>query len=593
MATSCFPTAVGVPGNSTPPDWLSGTPPPFDGSPDDPRWVGALAHSHGLGAGVQVLFRALVNDTQTQLFLSWLVTVDPSQEPIGDDTLYVGFGTAATAVVLRMTLLTATPTPPAVQTEGVAFNADTLLFSGGSWTTDGNRPAWLANSTKAWINFMTPGSANPTPWAIHMVVPLNQFLDLAGNKVKIVKGTPFKMWYSAYINTPNEANADVEYVWPGTTGVGLNDPPVPSTWADALVSTVANDVNCTQTGITIDVLDIGTKNFDGTARPEANLIKFDQNGVDANPPNHTNMFFAHPTFPFNDATRRSKVRARFRMANWGSQIGTLTSDSWANIPGGDSVPCDTAQLGGECHFPWPTNADLGSSILNRFISGTSTPDQCILVELTSLHLGEIFLTNSIRRNMWLAPASTFSREAEVSIVGLQPISPVPRDVYLYLETLNMPERVKQDEPPPPGIASHMSSTEANFAAQKRPTIEDLIKFVPTYRVHVYHDTGRRTRLHGNGERRILSPQSSFGYFLEHEGSLEGWDARLQGAIRISESFYLLRIENNGTAKVKTVVQGREPGDPVLPQDPIVKPPPPIKPPGGCGCLGWLFKLFGK
>jgi hypothetical protein len=132
----------------------------------------------------------------------------------------------------------------------------------------------------------------------------------------------------------------------------------------------------------------------------------------------------------------------------------------------------------------------------------------------------------------------------------------------------------------------------HFAAQKRPTIEDLIKFAPTYRVHVYHDTGRRTKMLGGGERRILSPQSSFGYFLEHDGALDGWDARLQGAIRIAETFYLLRIENNGTAKVTTVVQGRGPGDSVLPEDPIVKEPPPIKP-GGCGCLGWLSKLFGK
>jgi hypothetical protein len=429
-----------------------------------------------------------------------------------------------------------------------------------------------------------------------MVVPVNQFLDLGGNQVKITPGTSFKMWYSAYVNTPTESGADVEYVWPGKNGVGLNDPPPPSTWDDVRVSTIANDPACDQAGITIDVLDIGTKNFNGTARPDADLIKFDQNGADANPPDHTNMFFAHPTFPFADTTRRGQVRARFRMANWGSQIGTLTSDSWTSIPGGDAVPCDTNQLGGECHFIWPTNADLGSSILNRFISGASTPDQCILVELSSVRPapGEIFLRDSVRRNMWLAPASTFSRKAEVSIVGLEPISPVPRDVYLYLETINMPVRVNPDEPPP-NLAAHFSGTAATFAAQRRPTIEDLIKFAPTYRIHVYHDTGRRTNLVSGQTRPILSPQSSFGYFLDHQGALEGWDARLQGAIRISQTFYLLRVNNNGTAQVTTVVQARGPGDPVLPEDPIVKEPPPPAPPGGCGCLGsflaWIKKLF--
>ncbi|HYW70948.1 MAG TPA: hypothetical protein VE961_07940 [Pyrinomonadaceae bacterium] len=596
MATSCFPTAIGVPGNPNPPDWLSGTPVPFDGSPDDPRWVGALAHSLGDGAGVQLLFRALVNPAQTQLFLSWLVKVDPS---IGDDTLFVGFGTAANALVVKLQLLTATPTPPGSPNavEGVAYNADSMFFSGGIWTPSGNAPAWVANGTRAWINYGTP---NPTPFAIHMLVPVNQFLDLGGNQIKIVPGTSFKMWYSAYVNTPTEPGADVEYVWPGLSGVGLGDPPAPNTWADMRVSTIANDPACDQQGITIDVVDIGTKNLDATSRPAANEIRFDQAGLDATQNNHSNMFFAHPTFPFADVARRGDVRARFRMANWGSQIGTLTSQSWTTIPGGDAVPCDTNQAGGESHFLWPTQPDLtdptSMAILSNFRNGTTTRDQCILVELSSVHAGgEIFLVNSIRRNMWLAAASTFQREAEISIVGLQPINAVPRDVYLYLETLNMPVKVPQDEPPPPGIANHLDAGAATFATQRRPTIEDLIKFAPTYRVHVYHDTGRKTKLINGQERRILSPQSSFGYFLEHEGALDGWDARLQGAIRISETFYLLRIDNNGTAKVTTVVQGREPGDPVLPQDPIVKEPPPITPPPtkGCGCLGWLFKLFGK
>ena len=127
----------------------------------------------------------------------------------------------------------------------------------------------------------------------------------------------------------------------------------------------------------------------------------------------------------------------------------------------------------------------------------------------------------------------------------------------------MPVKVGEQPPgqgegePPIGI---FNRDNLGLASRGTTTIEDLIKFVPTYRVHVYHDTGRRRNVQGGVTRRILSPQSSFGYFLEHEGALEGWDARLQGAIRIAETFYLLRVENNGTAKVKTVVQGRGPGD---------------------------------
>jgi hypothetical protein len=93
----------------------------------------------------------------------------------------------------------------------------------------------------------------------------------------------------------------------------------------------------------------------------------------------------------------------------------------------------------------------------------------------------------------------------------------------------------------------------------------------------------------------LSPQSSFGYFLEHEdqGNLQGWEARLKGATRIAEAFYLIRVQNNGTAKVQTVVQAVETGEARLPQDPIVKEPPPIPEKKGCGCLVWLLGIFGK
>jgi hypothetical protein len=587
MATSCFPTAVGVPGNSTPPDWLSGTAAPFDGSPDDPRWVGALAHSLGDGTGVELLFRSLVDPGQTHLLLSWLVKVDPNIQA-GADALFVGFGSAATAIVVRIQLTGPTPVPPGSPSAGAGgtYTPDIVLYSAMNWGAfAGSAPAWVGAGTRAWVNY---GSPNPTPFAVHMQVPINQFLD-TGNQVKIIPGTSFKMWYSAYINTAAEPGADVEYVWPEATGIGMTAPPAPNLWPDVRVSNIANDPACNQPGITIDVLDIGTKNIDGTARPAANQIRFDQNLADATHADHSNMFFAHPTFPgaYNN-TRKGEVRARFRMANWGSQIGALTAQSWTNIPGGDDVHHDTVQA--ECHFIWPTQADMGQpdtiALLTNFKNLTTTHDQCILVELSSVHAGgEVFLRNSIRRNMWLAPASKFSRDAEISVVGLKPLSAAPRDVYLYLETINMPARATQDSEQRRKDFSG-SINAINFAAQGRSTIEDLIKFLPTYRVHVYHDTGRRTTLLGGGTRRILSPQSSFGYFVEHEGELYGWETRLYGAEKIAENFYILRVPNNGSVRVTTAIQARESAN----ETPL----PPDAAPCGCLCTIWraIKKLLG-
>jgi hypothetical protein len=210
----------------------------------------------------------------------------------------------------------------------------------------------------------------------------------------------------------------------------------------------------------------------------------------------------------------------------------------------------------------------------------------MLVELSSVHPGgEVFLNNSIRRNMDLVGASKFSRDAEISIVGLQPLSPVPRDVYLYLETINMPARATQDsEGRRKDFSRSMDS--AGFAAQGRPTIEDLIKYLPTYRVHVYHDTGRRTTLLGGGSRRILSPQSSFGFFVEHEGELYGWETRLYGAEKLAERFYIVRVPNNGSVRVTTAIQARETAS----EDPL----PPDAAAWGCLCTIWrsIKKLLG-
>jgi hypothetical protein len=127
---------------------------------------------------------------------------------------------------------------------------------------------------------------------------------------------------------------------------------------------------------------------------------------------------------------------------------------------------------------------------------------------------------------------------------------------------------------------------AGFVAPGRSTIEELIKFLPTYRVHVYHDTGRRTTLLGGGSRRILSPQSSFGFLVQHEGELYGWETRLYGAEKLAENFYVLRVPNNGSVRVTTAIQARESAsESPLPSDGVPK---------GCLWTIWtsLKKLLG-
>jgi hypothetical protein len=96
---------------------------------------------------------------------------------------------------------------------------------------------------------------------------------------------------------------------------------------------------------------------------------------------------------------------------------------------------------------------------------------------------------------------------------------------------------------------------------------------------------------------ILRPQTAFGYFVLHEGSLYGWETRLYGAEKISENFYRLRVRNNGAAYVEPAIQARESAaDVPLPPDGV-----PGKKTGRCrrliawleskGPIGWFIALF--
>src|SRR5215213_2688497 len=128
------------------------------------------------------------------------------------------------------------------------------------------------------------------------------------------------------------------------------------------------------------------------------------------------------------------------------------------------------------------------------------------------------------------------------------------------------------------------------------TEEELDQVFPTFRVHVYHDTGFRQTVSDGTSRPVLKPQSSFGLYVYHEGSLQGWETAIQGAQRIEDNLYLISVENKSTAKIKVVVQAVEEGDERLPEEPIrPREYPKAEYPKfdkRKGCLYALLKLFG-
>ena len=120
------------------------------------------------------------------------------------------------------------------------------------------------------------------------------------------------------------------------------------------------------------------------------------------------------------------------------------------------------------------------------------------------------------------------------------------------------------------------------------TEDELDQLFPTFRVYVYRETGERTKDDGK-ESPVLEPQTSFGYFVYHEGDLYGWDARLKGAEQAGESLYLLKVPDDGAVMVNTRIQAVESDNERTPiPDPTQREEP-------CGCLCQIFRLlrFGK
>jgi hypothetical protein len=100
---------------------------------------------------------------------------------------------------------------------------------------------------------------------------------------------------------------------------------------------------------------------------------------------------------------------------------------------------------------------------------------------------------------------------------------------------------------------------------QKTVFEGLRDAHPTYEVHVYHTTGRKI-----GSAEILEPQGPFGYLVDHVGTIEGWRHRLQGRgvvlEEVSPNFFHVKVPDNGSVVVNTIIEAVEPPTP---------PPPPV------------------
>jgi hypothetical protein len=535
-SVTCVAPAQGVPPAWQPPVWWSTSPPQpaYHDRVDDPRWSGASKLSYGDGTGEKAEVRLLHDGAS--LYLSWRALLAPASSP-AQDTLYFGYRQAGGGDVIVKVELGATG--PLAASGAYTLTAN-LRNPDGTLGAAVTPPAELTSTARVWAEPATSGSAGS--WAIQLKLPvaaLRQTCDRV------------QLWYQLLAGTPTAPVAS--FAWPragaaidGGTVASPHPPtfPDPALWHWFRPSTGPGDPRCATGGVSLAWGDVGTTNTPSSEIRYRSAAPFP-----------ANTLYARPTNLTGAPIPAGAITASFRLANWGSvpgdwEAGVSASTLWSTIPGGDAVPTAgaipvgaTADAATQAQFSWT----VGGADLAAFLGGTRRSHQCMLVELKSAAAGGLTFTNaSVYRNMDLVSASTFRREAEVSVKGLPATPAGARDVYVYVETQGLPETVK---PPPTGDRRALVADR-----RQEPS--------PTYKVHVFHDTGKVLTL-GGVARPVLEQQTSYGYNVTHEGEVTGWSHQLegQGLVELAPNWYRLSIPDGGSARLTTTIEAVEPATP--------------------------------
>jgi hypothetical protein len=593
----CIPEAIGVPGlifqppvwpgSEQPGDTVWKTTAPSTSVPkglDDPRWQGGLriGHPQTASASEHATFRAVYSRQggPKTLFLSWHVRVD-SQPNIGEDLLWVGFERAAgDPLILKIQPFQS----GATMLSGTQYVVSALTLNAGQDTATPlpSPPNWVKLRSRAWFD-----SASST-WAFQLRAPI----DATNADLGVNLADTFRMWYEMTVVCPQ--NTCIPHRFPFTAAV-VTEAGIPAvlhfptlnTWESFHLSTGTADPVCPTTGfVSLGQSDIGTTNT------PSSLIE----------PVSTNTFEAKPLNKTGSQIGASAVSASFRIANWGSIADP--DAPWDAVPATDGTtnPATNTALipdgaKGSITFKWTLNATERAKFKPPIGTGTRDRHQCVLVELSGA--GLVFRPSSTWQNMDVDTASRLVRLAEINTLGLGP-GPggrPDRDTFLLVEKLNLPERIEGGEEPgggapgggdddgggPGGPGVRGPADDGDYHRDPEELLEEAARqamtpeerrdaTMPTYRVHVYHDTGE-TVVRDGVTMRCLTPGTSFGFWVQHDGTPRGWGDDIEGAVRIGPNYYRLRAPAEGVAQIVTTVEAIE------------------RPRGPLGWLLWLLRLL--
>jgi hypothetical protein len=541
----CFPPAHGVPFANGPPAWWNttdGSLPALNDRVDDPRWRGATRINFAgtwPGAGAEATFRGLSSVAGDALFLSWTIKADNSQDAASDR---IRLGLQRTGGPAYLFVLE----PFALQPGAMNFRplASQRLFPLGM--PDEDAPAWVGAYARV--------LAGATTWTVQVRVPVrNAAPDIDANGINL--GTTFKFFWDARVVL--SGGAQYSLMFPS-----MSDPANPSTWDNATIG----GTGCG------DVVAIVGSSMRTTNSPPHEL-KYNPAGANVYP----NTLIAEAQNEIGSDIAAGVVRSQWFIANWGSipNQPTTASSLWEPVPPPASGPGSNPNpisdgAAGQVTQQWV----IQDPFLSEFRSGARWKHQCMLCELSGGP--HTYSPASAAQNFDQVAASTFRREAMISVRGLADPGTPQRDVYLLVVTTNMPARVAQpkrpDRPPPatrrpePNVERRREHGDGDGDGNGEVPVDpyatdfsgiDLIRELePTYMVHVFHDSGDIDPETGN---KILVPQTPFGYAVSHEGELHGWEHELDGPDleQVGPGLYRIRVPTGGEAVITTSITAHE------------------------------------
>jgi hypothetical protein len=435
-----IPRAGGVPGISGPPNWFA-APPGGSFRLDDVNWRGAVKRTFGGGGSLSISFRGLHQSTGSPAFIYLSFWAAFVQELADErDSVFLGLqpGSGGTSMVLHLRAHPSTPAQAGPPPDTAApinlplIEAWTRASGATAWTPLAAPPAWVGTHARAWVQDATHVGSDPNHrWAVQLRVPLSTSGDVTNGSGPNL-GTNFKMWY--YMRG-SAAGSSVELADSRTAGVTTaldliqfnKNFPIPSDWEDVELTTGAAAFG----GIALQATDVVVQNAaHGTGTKIANGA--------------SNTFIARPRNyqAAGNNIAAGAINATFRIANWGSVAGNphqidFSSGVWDYVPGNgplQPVPSTQAIPTLPAGDNPPATSPIAHTVVMNLPAGKSL-HQCVLVTLSGNN--QIFLNDSVFRNMNYDTASLLSREAEINIVDLDPISTQPRDVYLAVEKINL------------------------------------------------------------------------------------------------------------------------------------------------------------